>query len=74
MDDLLLKQKVIARRIIDLSSAISSWSATNSQSNPGAVMELRAMKRNLEKAYHEFNQTMVEAARIRKPGDVVESQ
>ncbi len=36
-------------RMFELEDAIASWGATNSQSNPGAVMELRAMKKELEK-------------------------
>jgi hypothetical protein len=34
-------------RIRALEREIASWGATNSQSNPGAVMELRSMRREL---------------------------
>ena len=34
-------------RIRELQVEIASWGASNSQSNPGAVMELRSMRREL---------------------------
>jgi hypothetical protein len=54
---------------------IASWGATNSQSNPGAVMELRSMKKELAAAYKEFHALIVLAASLRakterKPEDV----
>jgi hypothetical protein len=36
-------------RMFELEIQISDWSFSNSQSNPGAVMHLRDMKRELEK-------------------------
>jgi hypothetical protein len=47
------KARVIAaltHRIIHLETEISAWRSKNSQSNPGAVMELRDMRKHLEKA------------------------
>ena len=44
-----IDKKALARRILDLEHEIVAWRTTNSQSNPGAVMELRAMKKELEK-------------------------
>lgn len=41
--------KKLIERMSDLEFEITTWGATNSQSNPGAVMELRAMKKELEK-------------------------
>ena len=35
-------------RIAELEIEIAVWRATNSQSNPGAMMELRAMRKELE--------------------------
>lgn len=35
-------------RISDLEDEIAAWRSTNSQSNPGAVMELRSMRKELE--------------------------
>ena len=35
-------------RMIDLELKITEWRLTNSQSNPGAVMELRDMKKQLQ--------------------------
>ena len=49
------KQKALARHIATLELEISTWGAHNSQSNPGAVMELRDMKRDLAAAYKEFH-------------------
>lgn len=40
--------KALAQRIRDLEFAIQDWRTHNSQSNPGAVMELRAMKKEYE--------------------------
>ncbi len=39
----------LMKKINDLQDEISMWSMTNSQSNPGAVMHLRWMKREVEK-------------------------
>jgi hypothetical protein len=38
----------IVRRIRFLQGEIASWGSHNSQSNPGAVMELREMRRELD--------------------------
>jgi len=38
----------IVRRILFLQGEIASWGSRNSQSNPGAVMELRSMRRELD--------------------------
>ena len=65
MEQIKDKQKALARHIANLEMEISMWGAHNSQSNPGAVMELRAMKRNLAAAYKEFHATV----RTRKPGE-----
>ena len=35
-------------RMVDLEREIEEWRSHNSQSNPGAVMELRSMKKELE--------------------------
>jgi len=35
-------------KMIDLQNRIGRWGMTNSQSNPGAVMELRAWKKELQ--------------------------
>jgi len=40
----------VEARIRDLEEQISAWSRTNSQSNPGAMMELRALKKELAAA------------------------
>ncbi len=39
----------ILKRIFELEIKIADWGMTNSQSNPGAVMDLRSMKKELEK-------------------------
>lgn len=39
----------LIERMFELEDSIISWGATNSQSNPGAVMELRVMKKELER-------------------------
>jgi hypothetical protein len=62
-------QKTLARRISSLELDIKAWGAHNSQSNPGAVMELRAMKKELAAAYKEFHASILVAAAMRKPGD-----
>jgi len=41
-------------RMVYLEYKIANWGASNSQSNPGAVMELRAMKKELEKIKKEL--------------------
>jgi hypothetical protein len=38
----------------DLQDEISMWSSSNSQSNPGAVMHLRWMKKEVEKIEKEL--------------------
>ena len=44
----------LTERMQDLEYKIANWGASNSQSNPGAVMELRAMKKELEKIKKEL--------------------
>ena len=41
--------KQILDRIMELEMEIATWGSYNSQSNPGAVMDLRDKKRELEK-------------------------
>jgi hypothetical protein len=41
--------KKLIERMSHLEYEITTWGSSNSQSNPGAVMELRAMKKELEK-------------------------
>ena len=48
-------KKQLLSKISDLKYEISSWSTTNSQSNPGAVMHLRWMKKELIKLEQEFD-------------------
>jgi hypothetical protein len=43
------KTTSLTARMLDLEYKITNWGTSNSQSNPGAVMELRAMKKELEK-------------------------
>ena len=62
-------QKGLARRIASLELEIKTWGAHNSQSNPGAVMELGSMKKELAAAYKEFHASIVLAAATRKPGE-----
>ena len=42
-------QSQLFKRMMDLEFKIITWGETNSQSNPGAMMDLRAMKRELAK-------------------------
>lgn len=42
-------QSQLFKRMMDLEFEIIKWGETNSQSNPGAMMDLRAMKRELDK-------------------------
>ena len=42
-----VNSKELVRRIFELEREIEEWRFHNSQSNPGAVMELRSMKREL---------------------------
>ena len=44
----------LTERMRDLEYKIANWGASNSQSNPGAVMELREMKKELEKVKKEL--------------------
>ena len=74
MEDQTAIQKALARRIATLEMEIAEWRTCNSQSNPGAVFELRSMKKELEKAYKAFHASIVLAASTRgkeerKPGD-----
>ena len=39
----------LTARMLELEHKITYWGVSNSQSNPGAMMELRAMKKALEK-------------------------
>jgi hypothetical protein len=41
--------EAILKRIFELEIKIADWRMTNSQSNPGAVMDLRSMKKELER-------------------------
>ncbi len=41
-------------KISDLQSEIDSWGSSNSQSNPGAVMHLRWMKKEVQKLENEL--------------------
>lgn len=41
--------KKILEKINELKSEIGSWGVSNSQSNPGAVMHLRWMKKEVQK-------------------------
>jgi hypothetical protein len=54
MEKEIAARKLLARKILDLEHKIVSWSVTNSQSNPGAVMELRAWKKLLETARADY--------------------
>lgn len=76
MEDQTTVQKALAKRITTLEMEIADWRFHNSQSNPGAVMELRSMKKDLETAYKAFHASIVLAASLRpkagderKPGD-----
>ena len=62
-------RKGLAQRIASLELEIRMWGTHNSQSNPGAVMELRSMKKELAAAYKEFHASIVLAAATRKPGE-----
>lgn len=42
-------KKQLWDRMSQLEIKIARWGSTNSQSNPGAMMDLRDMKRELEK-------------------------
>jgi len=63
-------------RISLLRREIDTWGSRNSQSNPGAVMELRSMRKELIAAEKELDALMRLAssvriaAVIRKPGDL----
>jgi hypothetical protein len=79
MEDQITIQKALAKRIVTLEMEIADWRSHNSQSNPGAVFELRSMKKELEAANKAFHASIVLAASIRtlkktedegrKPGD-----
>lgn len=47
---MLVKKDTLLRLISHLEIEIAAWRSKNSQSNPGAVMELRSMKKDLERA------------------------
>ena len=46
--------KKLIERMSELEYEIAIWGASNSQSNPGAVMELRRMKKELLKIKKEL--------------------
>lgn len=76
MEDHTATQKALAKRIATLEMEIAEWRMCNSQSNPGAMFELRSMKKELEKVYKAFHASIVLAASTRtkegterKPGD-----
>jgi hypothetical protein len=46
--------KQLLSKISDLHSEINSWGVSNSQSNPGAVMHLRWMKKQVQKPENEL--------------------
>lgn len=48
------KRKAMLRRLFDLEYKICQWSVTNSQSNPGAVMELKSWKTERQKIIKEL--------------------
>ncbi len=54
MDKVNTEKQNLARKILDLEHKIVSWSVSNSQSNPGAVMELRNWKKALETARADY--------------------
>jgi hypothetical protein len=47
-------RKLLIEKMSHLEYKIATWGATNSQSNPGAVMDLRWMKKELEKVKKEL--------------------
>jgi hypothetical protein len=49
MDKGLVTKNDLLDRMNDLQYKINTWGATNSQSNPGAVMDLRWMKKEVIK-------------------------
>jgi hypothetical protein len=49
MEEKPVDMKALLGRIFELEKEIADWRCHNSQSNPGAVMELRSMKKELEK-------------------------
>lgn len=49
-----MEDKKILERISELKSEIDSWGISNSQSNPGAVMHLRWMKKEVQKLENEL--------------------
>ena len=50
MDEKAKQKMALINYISRLEFDIAAWRSKNSQSNPGAYMELRAMKRDLERA------------------------
>jgi hypothetical protein len=42
-------RKSLIEKMSELEYKIATWGLTNSQSNPGAVMDLRSMKKELKK-------------------------
>jgi hypothetical protein len=69
MEDQTTVQKALAKRIATLEMDIAAWRSCNSQSNPGAMMELRSMKKDLEAAYKAFHASIVLAASTRPVAD-----
>jgi hypothetical protein len=52
--------KKLIEKISDLEYEISSWGATNSQSNPGAVMNLRWMKKEVQKLRQKLSEYKIQ--------------
>ena len=57
--------KQLLNKIADLHSEINSWGITNSQSNPGAVMHLRWMKREVIKLESELFQLKLKQKEVK---------
>jgi hypothetical protein len=60
------KRQILARQIADLERDIAEWRFRNSQSNPGAVMELRSWRKELAAAQAAYDAL---PAGQRKQGD-----
>ena len=58
--------KQLLSKISDLHSDINSWGASNSQSNPGAVMHLRWMKKEVQKLENELFQLKLKQKETKK--------
>lgn len=55
------KEKInqILSKIADLEIEICMWGSTNSQSNPGAVMNLRWMKKEVDKLKQQLSEIKI---------------